>query len=363
MGGITTHKAGIRVLYIFSGLRKQFMGVPSKDYPDTQFYGLHHLSRPGLQAECKELGDFLPGRFAKAVPFRLRHALMFFVARHYDVVFGSSVYHTVFLRRFFRNGTAFVLLNISLTRVIAANGAGSIRGRILRSALRELRAIVCISRAQIKVLKNMLPELSERLHFIPFGVDTVFHQPRFDRRAEYILAAGKDNGRDYATVLEAARSLPDVPFEIICGRRNLSPDIALPQNVRVRYDVSLAEWNKAFLDAKLLLLLTHPDDFSDGSDCSGQTALLQAMACGLPVIASRKQYLDDYVADEREILSVPPYDAQGVVRQIRRLSDERFRMRLAESARKRVETEFSSRTMGDRLAALFLSLAHNHTTS
>lgn len=352
------------MLYIFSGLRrKQFRGVPSRDYPDTQFYGLHYLSRPGLQAEYKEPGDFLPERLATIIPFRPRHVLMFFVARRYDVVFGSSVYYTAFLRRFFRCGTAFVLLNISLTRVLASNSTGSLYDRMLRVALREVRAIVCISRTQTEVLKNMFPEFTKRLYFIPLGVDTVFHQPRFEGRAAYVLAAGKDNGRDYATVLKVARLLPDVSFEIICGRRNLSPDTILPQNVLVRYDVPLAEWNKAFLDAKLLLLLTHPDDFTDGSDCSGQTALLQAMACGLPVIATRKRYLEDYAADEQEILSVSPYDAQGVVRQIRRLDDDGFCRRLAEAARKKVETEFSSRMMGDRLAALFLSLAHNHTTS
>ena len=48
------------------------------------------------------------------------------------------------------------------------------------------------------------------------------------------------------------------------------------------------------------------DTFGDGADCSGQIALLHAMAVGLPIVATHKAYLADYVTPNKESLSVLP---------------------------------------------------------
>ena len=96
----------------------------------------------------------------------------------------------------------------------------------------------------------------------------------------------------------------------------------------------------------MLLLLTHDDSFQDGADCSGQTVLLDAMASGLPIIASRKKYLEDYAEDREDMLLVNFYAPEDVVYKIRNLElDPDLRHKLAENSRGKIEQKFSTEHM------------------
>ena len=101
-------------------------------------------------------------------------------------------------------------------------------------------------------------------------------------------------------------------------------------------------------------MATYPDGHTQGADCSGQTVLLDAMASGLPVLANRKAYLSDYVAENKEIIisdSTSPKELKEKIETL--LSDAGLRKRLAEAARQKVENNFTSRLMARRLAEYF----------
>ena len=347
-----------RVLYIFSGTRTdRFIGLPSVDYPDTQLHGLNYLKEFGISAEHKEFGDFVkPVWIGRLFGFRVRHALIYFGTKSYDLVFGSSLYYMMLFQKALKRKTKFVLLNISLTRVIAQNMHNRFVKKLLNTLLGELDAVICLSTSQKIFLERQIPALHRKVYFVPLGIDTQFYKPSYTGKKPYILAAGRDNGRDYTTVLAVARLLPDQEFHIVCGERNLARDTELPPNVRVFYDVPLQTWNEKFNEAKLLLLVTHADNFKDGSDCSGQIALLQAMACGLPIIATRKEYLKDYVTEGREALVAEPYNPHNIAQKIGEFADQAYRHTIAVAARERVEKSFSTRHMAERLAIIFSTL-------
>lgn len=76
------------------------------------------------------------------------------------------------------------------------------------------------------------------------------------------------------------------------------------------------------------------------------TAVLEAMATGLPVIASRAGALDEAVAHEQQGLLVPMRDAAALAAAIERLRDDAgLRQRLGEAAAGRFAREFDARVV------------------
>jgi glycosyltransferase involved in cell wall biosynthesis len=79
--------------------------------------------------------------------------------------------------------------------------------------------------------------------------------------------------------------------------------------------------------------------------------LMEAMASGLPVVASRLSGLPELIEDGRSGLLVPPGDARALADALARLCAEpELRAALGRGARARVEAEFDLRDGARRLA-------------
>ena len=349
----------MKVLYIYSGTRKKLAGEPGQDYPDTSLYGENHLGAFGIEAEHKEFRD-VPIVGVLPIPsFALRHALTtlyFSLFGDYDFIFGSSLLYGLFLKKLFGLKQKMVLLDISLGRTLSVNRKSRFKTRLIKSALREASTIICLSDYQQKFLEKELPEMKGKIRMVLLGVDVQYHQPVYENRQDYFLSTGRDNGRDYATVFKTAELMPERKFEIVASPRNVARLGEPPANVQIFFDLPPKRLYSKLLEAKALLLITHPDGYEDGSDCSGQTVLLEAMASGLSVIATKKQYLDNYVEEGKEALFVDSYDAESLRKTLATLSSERS-LELAHSARKRVEQELSSEHMAEALSQIFLNLS------
>lgn len=348
----------MKVLYIYSGSRKgKFSGVLGKDYPDAQFYGLNHLHKFGIVAEYKEFNDLTRSKLLKKIlGFRTKHFLLYFFTRRYDIVFGSSLIYMLFLKKIFRTKTKFVLLNISLARIVATSKKNILKANALRWLLKEADAVVCLSTSQKEDLENSFDFLRGKVFFVPLGTDVNYYQPVYSDRKDYILSVGRDNGRDYKTVIEVARLLPEYKFQIVCSKRNVVGIDNIPKNVKILYDLAPSDLVLKYREANMLLLITHDDTYQDGSDCSGQTVLLDAMAIGLPVIASRKAYLADYVTDGKGVLFVDFYSPTDIIQRVREFQDSTLRRAFSEAARQVVEKRFSTERMAEGLSTVFFKI-------
>ncbi|MBM3496086.1 MAG: glycosyltransferase family 4 protein, partial [Armatimonadetes bacterium] len=81
---------------------------------------------------------------------------------------------------------------------------------------------------------------------------------------------------------------------------------------------------------------------------------LEAMALGVPVVASRVGGLPEVVEDQLTGLLVPPDDWEALADALLRLAmDPSLRARLGEAARLRVRERFSIETLLDRMAELY----------
>ena len=109
----------------------------------------------------------------------------------------------------------------------------------------------------------------------------------------------------------------------------------------------LADLTPYYTLANILVLPSH----TEGSP----NVLLEAMAAGLPIIATTVGGVPEIVTHEKEALLVEKQNPGALVRAIERLlSDDNLRMRLAEAARQR-SLDYSPAAYGDSMLALYQS--------
>ena len=90
-------------------------------------------------------------------------------------------------------------------------------------------------------------------------------------------------------------------------------------------------------------------------------AILQAMACGLPVISTPVGSITEAVDDLVTGLLVPPHDATALKQAIARLLDDaEERARFGHAGRAKAERQFGSDRMLDAMEAVFLQAAERH---
>jgi colanic acid/amylovoran biosynthesis glycosyltransferase len=81
---------------------------------------------------------------------------------------------------------------------------------------------------------------------------------------------------------------------------------------------------------------------------------MEAMASGVPVVASGISGIPELVEDEKSGLLVPPRDSSALASGLRRLHDDpALRERFARAGRETVEREFDVRRNADELIRRF----------
>jgi glycosyltransferase involved in cell wall biosynthesis len=86
-------------------------------------------------------------------------------------------------------------------------------------------------------------------------------------------------------------------------------------------------------------------------------AVMEAMACGLPVVATDVSGTREVVADGESGLLVPPCDPPALARALARLLDDpELRTRLGTAGRRRMEERFSLEAMLDAKERLYREL-------
>jgi glycosyltransferase involved in cell wall biosynthesis len=110
--------------------------------------------------------------------------------------------------------------------------------------------------------------------------------------------------------------------------------------------------------AKLFVMATKSGEALMGSDCPGQTSVLDTLAYGMPMVATESKWFDGYFENGKELIWVEAGNAEALKEAIKKVSsDPELALRLSREGRKTIEEKCNSEEMGKRTAEIILGIA------
>lgn len=160
--------------------------------------------------------------------------------------------------------------------------------------LRGVDRVIVLSRAQERHLIDEAGVAAEKVHFIYDKVDHRFFRPGGEPDGGFVFSVGAEQ-RDYATLVEAVRPLKIpliiVPSSAWAGRSDVGS--SLPAHVQIRRDLTHVALRQLYDRASIVAVPLR----AGVRYAAGVNAVLEAMAMGKPVVASRTPGLEGYVQD------------------------------------------------------------------
>ncbi len=279
-----------------------------------------------------------------------------------------------------------VIVQPQTTGVLVPDGTAGPLASPVKAALGRLYAhadaVACIAHTiEREALARGIPQ--DRVHFLPNAIDmTRFHVPDAAERAaaRRQLAIGD---HEVACVflgrLSREKGLMDL-MHAWATRSTRAPAVLIIAGP----DMDGHPWNagpeaRAFAEARNLgdsvrfigpttdvPRLMHAADVAvqpSYFEALGLSAV-EALACGVPVIASAVGGLVDFVVDDVNGRTCPPQDAVALADRLRSLIDDPDRRRrLAAAARRSVEREYDERLVFTRFGDLIRTLAARATVN
>lgn len=240
-----------------------------------------------------------------------------------------------------------------------------------RTAMRRADAVFVNSAGQIPVLCTEWGIPSSRVHFVHFGIDKDFWDPASpvctelscgheqltgDSSARHarqlVVSVGNDRHRDHTLLLAAMRQvrakLAQVRLELVTST---TQEIAAEIGYWHRSATHL-QLRDLYRKAQVVAICTRPN-----LHVSGATAILESMAMGKAVVATRTPGLEDYVVHGETGLLVSPEDPDAVAHAlIELLTDPDRSARMGAAARERVLRVLSTDLMNKKLAGVVRSV-------
>ena len=244
---------------------------------------------------------------------------------------------------------AFLVISCWLAELVAAADENKLR--LYRAAYSAVDRLYYFSRDQEAVLLDALGLPADRLAFLPFGIDHDEFRPLDTSATGPMLIAGRDKGRDWVTALAALRE-SGLPAQVLCRPEDLS-GLDVPPNVEVLGFVSRERYKSILQRARAVLVITKVRRYP-----TGQSVLLEAMACGRPVIATLTPALSDYLESDVTAVTVPPGDVAALVDAVRRVDSGAIDgAALGTAGRRAVEAHFTAENMWAQVARDIVRIA------
>lgn len=314
---------------------------PHSGYARLAEYGAKHYGgevfRVGAPLSKRIIRERMLWRLAKGTPGYDRASMSaeLNVAWHmlrepgyiYHFLYGETTYHYV-----------GQLNNVKKNRLVASfhlPPAGIRQAVQIDWHIRQLSAVVCLGRNQQEFFADFLDR--EKIFFVPLGVDTEYYTPPtlFETRNSDLCLFVGENYRDFPTlrgVIElVAYRRPQTQFVAVTQRRNL--DLIGPHpNLTLRSGIPESEFLELYRSAALMIMPLR--------DAVANNAVLESLACGLPLVVTDVGATRDYVTPESAVLT-QPYDARGMAEAILTLLENPAeRQKMSEQARQQA-LEFS----------------------
>jgi glycosyltransferase involved in cell wall biosynthesis len=224
--------------------------------------------------------------------------------------------------------------------------------RIDRWVPRYLTAAIVLSTSLRSYFDRLLPP--ERVFVVPHGIDTDFFRPADRRVDQSVCISVGSHLRDADTLTQAMdlvwQENPLVQLVIIGARRPKDP------NRPPGFDDDRVEFRDYVSDGELLAAY-HAASLAVVSlkDAVANNALLEAMACGLPIVATDVGGVREYLGEESGVLC-PPGDPEALAAGILRIvGDPSSASVMSASGRKRA-LRFDHRLIADQIREVYAAV-------
>lgn len=227
---------------------------------------------------------------------------------NYDVVIthqdGYATFIISFLNTLLRRKKCRHYVNDFMTREKSTSFYSRLKYAFLRFSLSSVWCLMCSSKMELNYYNNMLGLKKTRFEFVPLATNPSFIENESNVDTDYIISSGR-TGRDYATLLQAIRDIP-IRLILVCDHYNVA-GLEIPSNVEVKFNIPLNELIKLESSAKFIVL-----PLQDRMISIGQSVLLQVMALGKTVIATKNAGTIDYFQDNISGIFVEPGDVEDL---------------------------------------------------
>lgn len=261
----------------------------------------------------------------------------------YHFLYGETTYHYVGYLNNFRQNRLVATFHWPPSRIRQAIQ--------IDWHIRQLSAVVCVGRNQQEFFAKILSP--DRVFFVPLGADTEYYTPpaSFGARDPDLCLVVGENYRDFPTlrgVIElVAYQRPQTQFVSVSSPRSLEL-IGPHPNLTVRSGIPEAELLDLYRSAALTVMPLH--------DATANNAVLESMACGLPLVISDVGAIRDYVSPTGAVL-VPAYDSRGMAEAVLDLLDDPLeRERMSQESRDQA-LNFSWPKVVARLQSVYTAVA------
>jgi glycosyltransferase involved in cell wall biosynthesis len=200
---------------------------------------------------------------------------------------------------------------------------------LMRRAFRSLDRAIVFSSFERKLYSDYFRIPEARIDVIPWRI----RDPRAGRSvgnssaqdnsssglgdtapgAHNVICAVGSQGRDYATLLEAMRLLPQIPLVLVAGAKNLR-GLSPPPNVEVRQNIPLVEAEALIRQSRFVVV-----PLRDSRTACGHVTIVYSLFEERAIVASDSAALAEYVIPGRNGILVPPRDATALARAIEEL--------------------------------------------
>ena len=321
------------------------------EVPDATPYGYHHALQQGCRLSFSRATPTWPGAFGlvdralrKLLGFDLRHvwanrALL--RPDRADLIWTHTEYEHLGVGLLRRAGivTAPIIAQ-SIWLVDEWRRWSGVRRRFVRWLMGDAEAATFHS--PLNMVRARELDLGERQVIVDFGISLdsypiATERPQAaisDTRPLHVLALGNDRHRDWETLAQALGGRAGVELRI--GSSHFPARLAQPNISAQAMTQAEVVANYGWADCVVVPL-------HENLHASGLTAVLEATARGVPVVATRAGGLDHYFDDDG-IAFCAPHDAADLWRAIDALATQpgRRAAQVAHAQRRLLDRRFSS---------------------